>query len=87
MVYRIELTYDEIVDILDVKYIAGSTIGYTLVPGIYGVSVIHLMLKSLVPNKVNVTIIIDEIRLRSNLTNKKTIRFTKKIFFVYNSRF
>ena len=25
MVYRLELTYDEIVDILDVKYIAGST--------------------------------------------------------------
>ena len=27
MVYRKELTYDEIVDIMDVKYIAGSTKG------------------------------------------------------------
>ena len=34
VVYRMELTYDEIVDILEVKYIAGSTVGYTLPPGI-----------------------------------------------------
>ena len=32
MVYRLHLTYDEIIDILDVKYIAGSTIAYTLPP-------------------------------------------------------
>ena len=57
MVYRMELTYDEIVDVLDVKYIAGSTNGYTLVPGIYEVSDINLMLKSLLPNKkINITI-------------------------------
>ena len=31
MVYRMELTYDEINDILDVNYIAGPTKGYTLV--------------------------------------------------------
>ena len=30
MVWRMELTYNEIVDILDIKYNAGSTIGYTL---------------------------------------------------------
>ena len=30
MVYRLLLTYDEIIDILDVKYISGSTIGYTI---------------------------------------------------------
>ena len=34
MVYRMELTYDEIVDILDVKNITGSTKRYTLKPGI-----------------------------------------------------
>ena len=34
MVYRMELTYDEIVDILDAEYIAGSNIGYTLPPGV-----------------------------------------------------
>ena len=35
MVCRLQLTYDEIVDILDVKYIPGSPIGYTLPPGLY----------------------------------------------------
>ena len=29
MVHRLQLTYDEIVVILDVKYIVGSTVGYT----------------------------------------------------------
>ena len=52
MVYRMELTYDEIVDNLDVKYIAGSIIGYTLTPGIYKITDFNLMLKSLHPHKV-----------------------------------
>ena len=39
------------------------------------------MLKSLLPNEVKVNITINDIRLRSNLTIKKTIRFTKKLFF------
>ena len=34
MVFRMNSTYDEIVDILDVKDIAGSTKGLTLLPGI-----------------------------------------------------
>ena len=38
--YRMELTYYEIVDILDVEYISGSTIGYTLPEGFYGVCII-----------------------------------------------
>ena len=44
MVYRLQLTYDEIVEILDVKYKAGSTVGYTLVPGIYEISDTNLMI-------------------------------------------
>ena len=42
-VYRLQLTYDENVDMLDVKYIAGSTIAYTLPPGVYKISDIKLM--------------------------------------------
>ena len=34
MVYRMEVTCDEIVDLLIVKINAGTTIGYTLPPGI-----------------------------------------------------
>ena len=77
-----QLTYDEIVDILDVRCFAGSTKGYTLPPGIYEISDFTLMLKSLLPDEVKVKITIDDIRLRSNLTTKKLIRFTKYRFFV-----
>ena len=45
------------------------------------------MLKSLLPIEVKVIIIIDDIRLKSNLTTNETIKFTKKSIFLYNSRF
>ena len=35
MVYRLQVTYDEIIDILDVKYLVGSTIGHTFTPSVY----------------------------------------------------
>ena len=38
VVCRMKLTYDETVDILDVKDIAGSTNGCTLLPGIYEIT-------------------------------------------------
>ena len=55
-----ELTYDEIVDILDWKYVAGSTTGYTLPRGIYKITDFNLMLKSLLPKevKINITIVV-----------------------------
>ena len=46
MVYKMALTYDEIVDFLDVKDIAGSITGYLSPPGVYEISDINLMLKS-----------------------------------------
>ena len=63
MVYRMESTYDEIVDILDIRYIAGSTNGYAKPPGIYENTDVNWMLKSLFPNKIKVKITIDDIRL------------------------
>ena len=81
LVFRLQLTHHEIVDILDVKYIPRSTKGFTLVPGIYEVTDINMMLKSLLPKEVKVNNTIDDIRLKSNLTTNKTIRFTKKSFF------
>ena len=71
MVHRMPITYDETVDKLDIKYIAGSTIGYTLRPELYEISDLNLMIESLLPNKVRVNITIDDIRLRSNLTADK----------------
>ena len=81
MVYRLQLTYDVIIDILDVRYISGSSFGYTIPPGVYEISDINMILKSLLFKEVKLFITIDDIRLRSNLTNNKTIRFTKKIFY------
>ena len=76
-----QLTDDQILDIIDIKYIGSKTVGYTLLPGIYEISVLNLMLKSLLPNEVKTKITIDDIRLRSNLTTNKTIKFPKKLFF------
>ena len=87
LVYRMELTYDEILDILDEKCIAGSTIGYTMPAKVYEISDFILMLKSVLRNKVKVNITIDDIRLRSNLPSNKTIKFTKKSFLYTKSGF
>ena len=74
-----DLTYGEIENILDMKNI--TTIGYTLPRGIYEFSDIKLGLKSLLPDEVKVISTIDDIRLKTNSTISKTIRFTIKSFF------
>ena len=74
MVYRTEVTYDKIVDILDIQHIGASNFGYTPPPGIYEISYLNLILKSFFLNEVKVNITIDDIRLRVNLTTKKEHR-------------
>ena len=64
IVYRMELIYDEIMDVLDIKYISASSIGFTLAPGIDELSDPNLMLKSLLPDDVKVKTTFDDIRLR-----------------------
>ena len=81
MVYSLQLTCDEIVDILDVKYIAASTERYILAPCFYEVTDINMMVKSLLPNDVRVKITIADFRLKSNFTINKSLRFTIKSFF------
>ena len=78
MVSRMEITYDETVDIIDIKYFVESTIGYTLPPGIYEVINLNLMLKPLLPNEVDVNNTIDDFRLWSNLAPNITIKLAKK---------
>ena len=81
MVYREEVTYHETIDILDIKYTAGSTNGYTLPPSIDRICDLNLMLKSLLPNELKLDITIYDIRLRSNLRTIKTIKFSRKKLF------
>ena len=87
MIHRMEFTYDVVVDLLDVKYIAKSAIGYTVAPGVYKISDDNLMLKSLLLHYLKVNITIDDIRLRSNITTNKTIKFSQKFFFYMILRF
>ena len=62
-----QLTYDEIVDISDLKYIPTKRTGYSLNPGIYEVVDLNNSLKYFLLNNVKVNITIDDVRLKSNL--------------------
>ena len=87
MVYRFQLTYDEIIDILDLKYIPRERIGYSIPPGMCEIININYMLKHLLPKEVKVDITIDDVRVKSNLKINQTLIFTKKSSFKYNFRF
>ena len=81
LVYRMRLSYDEIMDILDLKYIPTKRTGYSLNPGIYEVADLKNTLNHILPNNVKVNITIDDIRLKSNLKINQTLTFTEKSFF------
>ena len=76
-----QLTYDEIIDVLDLKYISTKRIGYSLNPGIYEIIDLNNTLKHILPDNVEISIRIDDIRLKSNLKINQTLIFTEKSFF------
>ena len=81
-----QLTYIEIMDVLDKKYFPSEGTGYTLSPGTYEVSDINKTLKYLLPNFVKTSVAIDDIRLKSNLNIHQRLIFTKRSF-LHNFRF
>ena len=81
LVYRMRLSYDEIMDILDSKYIPTKRTGYSLNPGVYEVVDLNNNLKHILPDNVKVNITIDDVRLKSNLKTNQTLIFTEKSFF------
>ena len=81
LVYRMRLSYYEIKDILDLKYIPTKRTGYSLNPGIYEVIDLNNTLKHILTNNVKVNITIDDIRLKSNLKINQTLIFTERSFF------
>ena len=81
LVYRMRLSYDEIMNILDLKYIPTKRTGYSLNPGIYEVVDLNNTLKYILPNNVKVNITIDDIRLKSDLKINQTLIFTERSFF------
>ena len=62
LVYRMRLSYDEIMDILDLKYISTKRTGYSIDPGIYEVIDLNNTLKHILPDNVKLNITIDDIR-------------------------
>ena len=66
LVYRFQLTYDEIIDILDLKIISTKRTGHSLNPGINDVSNMNKTLESVIPYDVKVSITIDDSSLKSN---------------------
>ena len=67
LVYRMELTFDESMDKLDIKYFPSERKGYTLQPAIYQIGDNNETLEYLSPDFVKESITIDDIRLKSNL--------------------
>ena len=81
LVYSMRLSYDEIMDILDLKYIPTKRTGYSLDPGIYEVIDLNNTLKHILPDNVKINITIDDIRLKSKLKINQTLIFTERSFF------
>ena len=81
LVYRFQLTFDEIMDILHLKYIPTKRTGYSLNPNIYEVAELNNTLKYILPDNVKGSVTIDDIRLQSNLKVIQTLTFTEESFF------
>ena len=75
------LSYNEIMVILDLKYIATKRTGYSLNPGIYEVIDLNNTLNYILPDNVKLSVKIDDIRIKSNLKTNQTLFFTEKSFF------
>ena len=76
-----QITYDEIIDVLDLKYIPTERAGYSLDLGIYEIVDLNNTLKHILPDNVKISVTIDDIRLKSNFKINQTLIFTEKSFF------
>ena len=81
LVYRMRLSYDEIMDILDLKYISTKRIGFSIEPNIYNVVDLNKTLKNILPNNVKIDMTIDERKYKTDLKINQTLIFTNKSFF------
>ena len=75
------ITYDEIMDILDLKYIPTKRTGYSLNPGNYELIDLNNTLKHILPDNVKVNVTIADVRLKSYLKSNQTLIFTENSFF------
>ena len=80
-VYRMQLTYDEIIDVLKFKYIPTKRTGYSLKANIYQISDINKSLENILQDNVKIIVTIDEKIFKANLKLNQTLIFTDKSFF------
>ena len=81
LVYRMRLSYDEIMDILDLKYIPTKRMGYSIEPNIYNVVDLNETLKNILSTNVKIDVTIDERKYKTDLKINQTLIFTNKSFF------
>ena len=87
LICRMQLIYDEIIDVLDLKYISTKITGYSLNPSIYEVIDLNNTSKYISPDNVKANGTIDNVRLKSNLKTNQILIFTEKSSFLHNFRF
>ena len=61
-----QLTYDEITDILDLKYISTKRTGYSVDPNIYRINDVNKILKYISTHNLKISVTIDDNKLESN---------------------
>ena len=76
-----QLTHDESMGILDLKYLSTKRTENNLNLGIYEVVNLNNTLKLNLPDNVKVSVTIDDVRLKSILINNQTLIVTHKSFF------
>ena len=78
--YRMQLTYDEVLDILDLNYIPTKGTSYSLNLGNYEVIDLNNTWKNILPDNVQVSVTINDVRIKSKKINQ-TLIFTEKFFY------
>ena len=81
LVYRMRLSDDEIMDILDLNYIPTKRMGYSIEPNIFNVVDLNNTLKNFLHNNVKISVTIAEKKYKANLKINQTLIFTNKSFF------
>ena len=82
-----QLTYNEIINILDLKYLSTKRTGYSIEPNIYDIVDLNKTLKNILPNNIKINVSIDERKYKTDLKINQTLIFTNKSFFLYYIRF
>ena len=76
-----QLTYDEIIDVLNLKYIPKKRMGYSLKTYRYNVVDLNNTLKTILHVNVKISVTIDEKKHKSNLKINQTLIFTNRSSF------